>query len=110
MADFYRRKANIALKNYYMQKVFAKNIAEFQKENNAKYVSSMTNDFNTLDMNLITGVYSVFEAIMSFLVGIWLLSLVDARMLILAFVLIAVNLVISILTSKPTKKAHKERS
>lgn len=108
--SFYRRKANIALKNYYMQKVFAKNIAEFQKENNAKYVSSMTNDFNTLDMNLITGVYSVFEAIMSFLVGIWLLSLVDARMLILAFVLIAVNLVISILTSKPTKKAHKERS
>ena len=109
-SSYYTRKANIALKKYYMQKVFAKNIAGFQKENNAKYLSSMTNDFNNLEMNLITGIYNVFEGIMTFVVGIWLLSTVDARMLILAFILIAINLIISILTSKPTKKANKERS
>ncbi|NLL00046.1 MAG: ABC transporter ATP-binding protein [Clostridiales bacterium] len=109
-SSYYRRKANVALKKYYMQKVFAKNIAEFQKENNAKYMSSMTNDFNTLEMNLINGIFSVFEGLMTFLVGIWLLSTVDPRMIILAFILIAINLLISILTSKPTKKANKERS
>lgn len=109
-SNYYKRKANIALKKYYMQRVFAKNIAEFQKENNAKYLSSLTNDFNTLDKNLITGIYDVFEGIMSFIVGIWLLSTVDPRMLILAFILIAINLIISIITSKPTKKANKERS
>ncbi len=109
-SSYYRRKANSALKKYYMQRVFAKNIAEFQKENNAKYLSSMTNDFNTLDMNLITGIFSVFEGIMTFLVGIWLLTTVDPRMLILAFILIAVNLLISIFTSKPINKANKERS
>lgn len=109
-SNFYKKKASIALKKYYMQKVFSKNIAEFQKENNAKYMSSMTNDFNTLENNLITGIYNVFEGLMTFVVGIWLLSTVDPRMLIFAFVLIIVNLIISILTSKPTKKANKERS
>ncbi|TAH75155.1 MAG: ABC transporter ATP-binding protein [Anaerolineaceae bacterium] len=109
-SNFYKRKANVALKRYYMKRVFAKNIAEFQKENNAKYLSSMTNDFNTLEMNMITGIYSIFESVMTFIVGIWLLSTVDARMLILAIILIAINLTISVLTSKPTKKANKERS
>ncbi len=110
VSNLYKRKANTALKKYYMDKVFAKNIAEFQKENNAKYLSSMTNDFNNLEMNLITGIYTVFEGIMTFIVGIWLLSTVDARMILLSFVLVIINLIISVLTSKPTKKANKERS
>lgn len=109
-SSYYRRKANATLKKYYMKKLFAKNIAEFQKENNAKYMSAMTNDFNTLEMNLITAIFSVFEGLMTFVVGIWLLSTVDPRMLILAFILIAINLLISVLSSKPTKKANKERS
>lgn len=109
-SNFYKRKANIVLKKYYMQKVFTKNIAEFQKENNAKYLSSITNDYNTLEVNLITGIYSVFEGLMTFIVGIWLLSTVDGSMLIFAFILIAINVMISVLTSKPTKKANKERS
>ncbi|NLO10379.1 MAG: ABC transporter ATP-binding protein [Clostridiales bacterium] len=109
-SSFYKRKANTAIKKYYLKKVFAKNIAEFQKDNNAKYLSSMTNDFNVLEMNLINGVFAIFEGIMTFIVGIWLLSTIDPKMLILAFLLIAVNLLISILSSKPIKKANKERS
>lgn len=109
-SNYYKRRANITLKKYYMKRVFGKNIAEFQKENNAKYLSTMTNDFNTLEMNLITGIFTVFEGVMTFIVGIWILSTVDARMLLLSFVLIVINLVISVITSKPTNKAYKERS
>lgn len=109
-SNFYKRKANISLKKYYVQRVFGKNIAEFQKENNAKYLSTMTNDFNTLEMNLITGIFTVLEEAINFMVGIWILSTVDTRMLLLSFVLIVINLVISIITSKPTNKAYKERS
>lgn len=109
-SNFYKRKANSTLKQYYLTKVFNKNIAEFQKENNAKYLSAMTNDFNTLETNLITGIYSVFESVMTFIVGIWMLSTVDTRMIILAVILILINLVISMIASKPSKKAHKERS
>lgn len=109
-SNLFKRKANVALKKYYMEKVFGKNIAEFQKENNAKYLSAMTNDFKTLETNLITGIYTVFEGVMTFIVGIWLLSTVDARMILLAVILILINLAISAVASKPSKKAHKERS
>ncbi|HHT65421.1 MAG: ABC transporter ATP-binding protein [Caldicoprobacterales bacterium] len=108
--NYYKKAANSTLKKYYVTKVFGKNIAEFQKENNAKYLSALTNDFNTLETNLVTGIYLVCRGVVDFLVGIWLLTVVDARMILLAFVIIAVNLVISVLTTKPSKKAYKERS
>ncbi|MDF2904793.1 MAG: transporter related [Herbinix sp.] len=108
--NFYKRKANSKIKKYYVERVFGKNIAEFQKENNAKYLSSITNDFETLENNLITGIYSVCNGAVSFIVGFWILSTVDVRMLLLATGIIIVNLIISKVTSKPTKKAYKERS
>ncbi|MDF2544478.1 MAG: transporter related [Herbinix sp.] len=109
-SNFYKRKANAILKKYYVNKVFQKNIAEFQKENNAKYLSSMTNDFNAVEANLITGLYSVGSGIVNFIVGIWLLSTVDSRMILMAFVIILINIIISVVTSKPIKRAFKERS
>lgn len=109
-SNLYKRKANIILKKYYVTKVFSKNIAEFQKENNAKYLSSMTNDFNTLEANLIGGIYTVGSGAVNFMVGIWLLATVDPRMILLSLVVIIINLLINILTAKPVKKAYKERS
>jgi len=109
-SNYYRKQATSVMKNYYISKVFDKNIAEFQKENNAKYLSSMTNDFNTLEENLIGGIYTVGNCIVKFLVGAWLLFSVNPGMILLALLIIAVNLGMSILTSKPTKKAYKERS
>ncbi len=108
--NYYKKQAMVILKKYYLQKVFGKNVAEFQKENNAKYLSSMTNDFNTLEKNLIEGVYTVGNCAVKFGVGAWLLSTVDPRMVLLAVLLIAVNVGLSALTSKPSKKAYKERS
>ena len=108
--NYYKKAANSTLKKYYITKVFGKNIAEFQKENNAKYLSALTNDLNTLESNLVTGIYLVCTGVVDFLVGIWLLTTVDTRMILLALVIILVNLVISVLTTKPTKKAYKERS
>jgi ABC-type multidrug transport system fused ATPase/permease subunit len=106
----YRRKTNMNLKTYYITKVFDKKISEFQKENTAKYLSAMTNDFNTLELNLVAGIHTVCMHFVIFLVGIWLLSTVDKRMILLAIVIIAINLIITLVTSRPTKKAYKERS
>ena len=107
---FYRMKSTAGMKHYYISKVFGKNLAEFQKDNNAKYMSAITNDFNTLELNLIGGVFSIANCIAKFLVGIWLLSTVDYRMILLAFVIIMVNIAISSIISKPSNKAYKERS
>jgi ABC-type multidrug transport system fused ATPase/permease subunit len=108
--SLYKRKANLILKKYYVTKVFGKNIAEFQKENNAIYLSSLTNDLNTLENNLITGLYTIGASFANFGVGIWLLSVVDPRLILLSLVIILINLVISIVTSSPTKRTYKERS
>ncbi|WMJ86707.1 ABC transporter ATP-binding protein [Anaerocolumna sp. MB42-C2] len=108
--NLYKKKANVLLKKYYVTKVFHKDIAEFQKENNAKYLSSMTNDFNTLENNLITGIYTVGNGTVSFLVGIWLISTVDPSMIFLSIIIIGINLLISVITARPIKKAYKERS
>lgn len=108
--NLYKKHAMARLKKYYMQRVFSKNIAEFQKENNAKYISAITNDFNTLEENLIVGIYTLGNGATKFLVGIWLLTTVDPRMLLLALVIIIINLLLSFFTSKPSKKAYKERS
>ncbi|MGN6713148.1 ABC transporter ATP-binding protein [Anaerocolumna jejuensis] len=108
--NLYRKKVNLYIKNYYVEKVFGKNIREFQKENNSRYLSSMTNDFNTLETNLIMGIYTVGKGVISFLAGMWLLSTVDYRMILFAVIIIAVNLLISIVASKPLKRNYKERS
>ena len=108
--SFYKRKASTILKTYYITKVFGKNIAEFQKENNAKYLSAITNDFNTLEQNLINGILIVANGLAKFFVGVWILSTVDPRMILLAVAVIVVQIFLSMVTSKPTNKANKERS
>ncbi len=108
--NYYKRRASVSMKNYYIHRVFGKNIAEFQKENNAAYLSAMTNDFDTLENNLITGVYSVGSGTIQFLTGFWILSTIDLRMLLLAAGIVMFNLIISMVTSRKTKRAYKERS
>ena len=94
--SFYKRKASTILKTYYITKVFGKNIAEFQKENNAKYLSAITNDFNTLEQNLISGILIVSNGTAKFLVGVWILSTVDPKMILLALFVIAVQILLSV--------------
>ncbi|MHC1750907.1 MAG: ABC transporter ATP-binding protein [Cellulosilyticaceae bacterium] len=107
---YYKKKANIILKSYYVKGVFDKNINEFQKENTAKFLSSLTNDFNTLDTNLIEGVYTVGQMTFNFLVGIWIMSTVTPWILLLAVGVVIFNIILSGVTSKPIANHTKERS
>lgn len=108
--NYFKKKTNLLLKKYYLSKTFQKDIAEFHKENNGKYISASTNDYSTLEANLITGIYSVSNGIINFLVGIWVISSVDIRMLLVGLIIIGINLIVSIVTAKPIQKAYKERS
>lgn len=108
--NYFKKKTNLLLKKYYISKTFQKDIAEFHKENNGKYISALTNDYSTLEANLITGIYTVANGLINFLVGIWVISSVDVRMLLVGLIVIGVNLIVSIITAKPIQKAYKERS
>lgn len=107
---YYKKKANMILKGYYVKGVFNKNINEFQKENTAKFISSLTNDFNTLDTNLIEGVYTVGNMIFNLLVGIWIMSTVTPWILVGAIGVIIINIVLSATTSRPIASQTKQRS
>ena len=106
----YKKKANELLKNYYITKVFSKNISEFHKENNARYISSLTNDFNTLEANLIDSVCIIGESLAMFIVGVWILTTVNPWMILLVAVILVFNILLSIITSKPIARHTKERS
>ena len=108
--SWYRKDANLSMKRYYIKGVFKKNISEFQQENTAIYISRLTNDCNTLDMNFVNGIFTVFNGITSFLVAIWILSTVGKGMIVLSLVVTVIASMISIFLSRPLSKKVKERS
>ena len=55
----YKRKAMVESKINYISGVFEKNINEFQRDNNAKYISFLTNDMNTLELNYVDGIFAI---------------------------------------------------
>jgi ATP-binding cassette subfamily C protein len=94
----------------YMRKVFGKNISEFQTQNNALYISAITNDFNTIEKNYVEQVLDILESIVRFATAIIIISLISPIIILIGVVMILINLIISILSSKPVNKHNKERS
>ncbi|WP_066714311.1 ABC transporter ATP-binding protein [Clostridium sp. Marseille-P299] len=107
---WYRKNANITMKRFYVNGVFRKDISEFQKENTANYLSKLTNDCNTLDVNFIEGIYSIGNGLANFAVGMWIIATVNPWMILLSIGVTGVNVLISILMNKPVSKSYKERS
>lgn len=106
----YKKKAIICLKKYYIEGLYKKNINEFQKDNNMSYLSALTNDFNTLELNFIDSSYQIGECIIHFAVGIWMMMTVNPWIILLAVVIVSMNIGLSTLLSKPVAQHTKERS
>ena len=106
----YRRKTNLNLKTAYLKGVFEKNINEFNKENNTKYVSHITNDLNTIDMDYIDGIFELVLAAISFLVIITIIGGINMEILGVILVVTVLMALLSNALSKPVKKLFIERS
>lgn len=107
---FYKRHANLSIKRYYVKGVFGKNISEFHKENNSKYISSLTNDFNLLEVNLIDSTYEIGVSVLNFMTGIWMIATVTPWIILLALGAMCLSILFSAVTSKPISKHTEERS
>lgn len=108
--SWYRKDANLCMKRYYIKGIFKKNISEFQHENTAIYISRLTNDCNTLDMNFVDGIFNVFNGITNFCVAIWILSTVGKGTIRLSLIVTIITAVVSMFLSRPVSKKVKERS
>ncbi|MDF2671770.1 MAG: transporter related [Clostridiales bacterium] len=106
----YKRKAIVSAKINYIKGVFKKNINEFQRDNNSKYISALTNDVNTIENNYIDGLYEVTVNMVSFVAGIIVIGYVSPIALILGVSIGLFSTVISILLSKPVQKHQVQRS
>lgn len=106
----YKKKANLCMKSYYIKGVFSKNISEFHKDNNSKYLSGLTNDFNQIEVNLIEAFYEVCMGLFGFAAGIWMIAQVTPIGIVLVGGMVIFNVIFSQFTSKPVAKHMGERS
>ncbi len=104
------KKAMTKMKNRYVRRVFKKNINEFQQDNNSTYLSSLTNDYDQIELNLLEPIVDLIFGLVNLAAGILLFLIVDYRILLIALGLMVLNLIISALSSKPLNKHNKERS
>ncbi len=106
----YKRKAIISAKVNFVSRVFKKNINEFQRDNNAKYVSTLTNDVNTIETNYIDGIYEVILGVIYFIVSVGVIAYVSPIALGIGIGIGVVSTLLSILIGKPMQKHHTQRS
>lgn len=104
------KDAMVHMKSDYIQMVFHKNISEFQNENNALYVSALTNDFNLIETDYVEQILNMLEAFVNFATAILVVTLINPLILLIGVAMIGLNAIVSLLSSKPIKKHNKERS
>ena len=106
----YKKKAIVSAKRYYMEQIFDKEINQFQSENTAMYISTLTNDVSNIEMNYIDGLYEVVINTMNFIVGIIVIAYVSPIALVVGLVLGLLGTVISVVMGKPLQKHQEHRS
>lgn len=106
----YKRKAIVSAKVNFVKKVFNKNINEFQRDNNSKYVSAMTNDVNTIETSYIEGIYGIVFGACNFIVGIFVIAYVSPIALVAGIAIGIVSSVIAMILGKPLQKHQTQRS
>ncbi|HPX84485.1 MAG TPA: ABC transporter ATP-binding protein [Bacilli bacterium] len=104
------RSSLTKMKQQYISRVFKKNINEFQKENNATYLSSLSNDYDQIETNFLEPIVELIFGIVNLSAGIVLFVIVDYRILLITVGLMGLNILLSTLASKPLNKHNKERS
>ncbi|WP_055666703.1 ABC transporter ATP-binding protein [Desnuesiella massiliensis] len=106
----YKVKAARSVKGVFIERVFNKNINEFQKDNNSKYISSLTNDMNTIEMSYIDSLFEVGVNIIYFIVGFAVIASVSPYALGIGVVIGIVSTGVSMLLGKPIQKHQAHRS
>lgn len=106
----YKKKAIVSAKRHYMKQIFSKEINQFQSENNATYISALTNDVANIESNYIDGMYEMVVSVLNFIVGICIIAYVSPIALAAGMVLAVLGAVISIVMGKPLQKHQEQRS
>ncbi len=94
----------------YVKGVFNKNINEFQHENNAMYLSSITNDMNTIEKRYLEGLYEVGASFIGFIVAFIIIASVSPTALFIGIGISVLSALLSMAVGKPLQKHEKHRA
>ena len=106
----YINKSLIKAKIYYVDRLFKKNINEFQEENNAKYLSALTNDMNNIEGKYLIGIYETGASLIRFLVSFIVIASVSPLALFIGLGISCLSAIITMLMGKPLQKHERQRS
>ncbi|MDU5080383.1 ABC transporter ATP-binding protein [Tissierella carlieri] len=106
----YIYKSLVKTKVNYVEKLFGKNINEFQSENNAKYLSAITNDMNNIEKKYLEGIYEVGSSFIGFLVSFIVIASVSPSALFIGIGISIISVVLSMAVGKPLQRHEKHRS
>ncbi len=106
----YIYKSLVKTKVEYVEKLFGKNINEFQSDNNAKYLSAMTNDMNNIEKKYLEGIYEVGNSFIGFIVSFIVIASVSPLALFVGIGISVISVVLSMLVGKPLQRHEKHRS
>ncbi len=105
----YTKKANVELRNGYTERLLRLDFAKLHGKNTDKLLSSMTDSMATLESDYVIAIYRIGTALFSLGAAIWMLASASPTMLLVAVIIVALNVVISYLTSLPSGKAYAKR-
>lgn len=106
----YKKKALVAIKGDYIKEVFDKNINEFQRDNNAKYLSAITNDMNTIEINYINGILEAGRNIIRFILAVAIIAFISPWALAIGLGISILSTLLAVFLGKPLQKHHNQRS
>ncbi|QNO14432.1 ABC transporter ATP-binding protein [Alkalicella caledoniensis] len=106
----YKYKSLTSVKISFMDRVFKKNISEFQKDNNGLYISAITNDMNIIENNYVEAIFQITMNIITFVVGIIVIYSVSPIALFVGIGISAFSTLLAVALSKPLQRHQVQRS
>ncbi len=104
LKSLYSQQAMTYAKNFYLTKLFSKNVSEFNKDNTAKYFSNLTNDMQKVEQKYILAIHEIVYNFFNLLISIAVLLYVNYMILLLALGIGVVFLILVGVLSIPIKK------
>jgi len=106
----YLRFANQSMKGRYIDRVFKKDISEFQGQHLALYLSNITNDMNSIEQRYFLSLYEIMRGAFGAIGGIIILLEVHWAVAALAFIPGIVVAIVALRSGKGLEKHEGERS
>lgn len=106
----YKYKSLTSAKFNFMKRIFDKNISEFKRDNNGRYISAITNDMNTIENNYIDAIFQISMHLMSFIVGVAVIYSVSPMALLVGIGISLFSTLLAVALSKPLQKRQLQRS